>query len=436
MSSSAKPKDDAASGGNLGHVVTPAKINDDTACSGNGSHQEKTFSLNVGGTSFTTSRASMLRVKGSFFEAMVSGRHGYPSEMVIVSETGSGKSYFIDRDATHFRHILNFLRAGAVVSLPEDDAAREELAVEADFYGLDAMVKAIRRPMLDLLEFLPPEVVSIQEEEKALRAEFVGLDYWIKPLLPYKHLVRFLGEGRDEAYPAPLLTDVDTPLRKDKSRLFLADIWGKKGEWPKEAVPVTVATLEEFSTNFNMEFPNVLLKLDPILRSEPVVVAGGAVLRSLTAGGNVRTGDFWNRTEWAKGKLSDIDLFVYGVSTGEANGIVRRIFQALAVGDETWGIVRSKGVVNIHNEDIKVQIVLRIYSSPTEILIGFDVDCCCCCYDGRYVWATRRCLYALKSGVNVLNPLHAWPNKVSMIAASSSSFCIGAWRLTYFLLRS
>lgn len=30
-----------------------------------------------------------------------------------------------------------------------------------------------------------------------------------------------------------------------------------------------------------------------------------------------------------------------------------------------------------------VQIVLRLYSSPAEIVAGFDIDACCACYDGK-----------------------------------------------------
>ena len=32
-----------------------------------------------------------------------------------------------------------------------------------------------------------------------------------------------------------------------------------------------------------------------------------------------------------------------------------------------------------------VQIVLRVYSSPAEVLAGFDVDVACCAYDGDRV---------------------------------------------------
>jgi hypothetical protein len=63
--------------------------------------------------------------------------------------------------------------------------------------------------------------------------------------------------------------------------------------------------------------------------------------------------------------------------------------------------------------DETIQIVLRLYDSVTEVLFGFDCDCCCCAFDGRSVWASDRLLHALRTGVNVLNPLHAWPNRPS-----------------------
>lgn len=60
-----------------------------------------------------------------------------------------------------------------------------------------------------------------------------------------------------------------------------------------------------------------------------------------------------------------------------------------------------------------VQVVLRLYSSAAEVLYGFDCDCCCCAYNGREVLLTPRCYLALERMANVVNPLHAWPNRSS-----------------------
>ena len=48
-----------------------------------------------------------------------------------------------------------------------------------------------------------------------------------------------------------------------------------------------------------------------------------------------------------------------------------------------------------------VQVVLRIYKSPAEVLYGFDVDACCVAYDGQAVWAIPRARRALNGMVNV-----------------------------------
>ena len=52
------------------------------------------------------------------------------------SEDGS---YFIDRDGTHFRYILNYLRTGQFI-VPEDKMVRRELLAEAEFYQVEGMI--------------------------------------------------------------------------------------------------------------------------------------------------------------------------------------------------------------------------------------------------------------------------------------------------------
>ena len=62
------------------------------------------------------------------------------------SEDGS---YFIDRDGTHFRYILNYFRTGQLI-VPKDEIIREELLAEADFYQVQGIIKALTaRPFQD-----------------------------------------------------------------------------------------------------------------------------------------------------------------------------------------------------------------------------------------------------------------------------------------------
>ena len=80
---------------------------------------------------------------GSMLHAMFSGRFD-----TKPSEDGS---YFIDRDGTHFRYILNYLRSGQLV-LPEDKIVRKELLNEAEFYQVQGIIDELKgKPFKDTL---------------------------------------------------------------------------------------------------------------------------------------------------------------------------------------------------------------------------------------------------------------------------------------------
>lgn len=193
--------------------------------------------LNVGGCKFTTSRSTLCRVPGSHLESMFSGRHAVPA---CQSSDGS---FFIDRDGSHFRHVLNFLRIGSVITLPETEVGKEELAIEADFYGLEGLVKAIRMPKVDIAEYLPEETRSQWEEESKLRSAFAKRN---PPSDPFQALVPLFCP-EDGPNPLPLTFDPESPNRNE-AYLFIGDL--RKNPKPKngEPLPVTVKTLEEFQT--------------------------------------------------------------------------------------------------------------------------------------------------------------------------------------------
>ena len=70
--------------------------------------QDSCIKLNIGGHLYITSTLTLTRDPQSMLATMFSGRHSVKKE-----EDGS---YFIDRDGTHFRYILNYLR-GNVISV-------------------------------------------------------------------------------------------------------------------------------------------------------------------------------------------------------------------------------------------------------------------------------------------------------------------------------
>ena len=77
----------------------------------------------------------MFLFSGSMLHAMFSGR--------FDTKPGEDGSYLIDRDGTHFRHILNYLRTGKLM-LPDDKIVRNELLTEAEFYQIEGIIEDLR----------------------------------------------------------------------------------------------------------------------------------------------------------------------------------------------------------------------------------------------------------------------------------------------------
>ena len=98
-------------------------------------HFSSTMLLNVGGHHFTTSLQTLTKDPNSMLAAMFSGKF----EMK-PSEDGA---FFIDRDGTHSRFILNYLRNGKL-TLPEGATFLKELADEAEFYQIQGILEELK----------------------------------------------------------------------------------------------------------------------------------------------------------------------------------------------------------------------------------------------------------------------------------------------------
>ena len=82
--------------------------------------------LNVGGQIFDTSMTTMTKDPNSLL-----------ANVALHDFQASGlRSTFIDRDSTHFRYILNFLRDGKCV-LPPSAESQQELRNEAEYFQVN-----------------------------------------------------------------------------------------------------------------------------------------------------------------------------------------------------------------------------------------------------------------------------------------------------------
>ena len=114
-------------------------------------HFSSTIKLNVGGQHFTTSLQTLTKDTGSMLHAMFSER--------FDTKPAKDGSYFIDRDGTHFRYILNYLRTGRLL-LPEDTLVRKELLEEAQFYQIRGIVDGLLPQ-----SFLESKILSDEQKE-------------------------------------------------------------------------------------------------------------------------------------------------------------------------------------------------------------------------------------------------------------------------------
>jgi len=98
--------------------------------------QSSRIKLNIGGMIYETSLDTLQKDENSMLGAMFSGKY--------KMETDEDGHYFIDRDGTWFRYVLNFLRNGTI-GVPKDQGIRDELLKEAEFYNIEAMIDLLTK---------------------------------------------------------------------------------------------------------------------------------------------------------------------------------------------------------------------------------------------------------------------------------------------------
>ncbi|CAF4281395.1 unnamed protein product, partial [Adineta steineri] len=105
--------------------------------------------LNVGGCRYTTSLSTLRKYEDSLLAVMFSGRYD-----LIKDEHGN---IFIDRDGTHFGHILNYIRCD---QMPPESTALNVLR-EAELFCINSLIGK--------LESSSPRVISLRRRESFRR---------------------------------------------------------------------------------------------------------------------------------------------------------------------------------------------------------------------------------------------------------------------------
>ncbi|KLU87586.1 ankyrin repeat protein [Magnaporthiopsis poae ATCC 64411] len=169
--------------------------------------------------------------------------------------------------------------------------------------------------------------------------------------------------------------------------------------------PAVVESLKRFQENFNIFSESALVDMN----WDNVVVSGSAVTSCLLPVPKQFARSKRALREFYHEKFcpaSDVDLFLYGLTEEQALAKIADIEASIKDSILTeCTTVRTKHAITICSSypTRHVQIVLRIYTSISEILTGFDVDCSGAAYDGKQVYCTPRALQSFVTQINQID---------------------------------
>lgn len=159
---------------------------------------------------------------------------------------------------------------------------------------------------------------------------------------------------------------------------------------PKQQVP------------FEFDFIAVLDRIKNIfMHTENIFICGGFA-----------TSQYFLRNSDIAIDVNDIDLFIAStpekkMTIDNVKEIINCIFEKEKEFD-IKGIKQSEGAVSfsmtVGGKVCKFQFIKRLYSSPSEIIHGFDIDCTCILTNHlNQFFATERCMFSLTHQYNTVN---------------------------------
>lgn len=107
----------------------------------------------------------------------------------------------------------------------------------------------------------------------------------------------------------------------------------------------------------------------------------------------------------------DLDIFITTKDEDYANDTIKSIINNYAqlnrhnmrlhlISANCGKVVRTENAITIGLLKPKYQVILRLYTCPSEVVHGFDLDASGIFYDGKSVWATQRAAYSLHHKIN------------------------------------
>ncbi|KDQ19308.1 hypothetical protein BOTBODRAFT_170420 [Botryobasidium botryosum FD-172 SS1] len=265
---------------------------------------------------------------------------------------------------------------------------------------------------------LAPAIQPTLEDETTLRRLFATDRANARLEDPYVGLVDVFGDGTDAIKRTRARVVKD---EEDLSAHYIMALDEKRRR--KDGAPAIADTFADFKYNWNIFTEGSLANL---IDWNNVVAAGGSVLAALLplpdhAKESKRTlRKYYHQEAYPS---SDVDLFLWGLTPEEAEKKAIAIWEAVrdSVPWETV-CVRTKNAISIHSQYPyrPIQIVLRLYRSPAEVLAGFDVDAPCAAFDGTRVWANPRAIVSWMTQCNTIDMTRRSPSYEVRLAKYSA----------------
>eukprot|EP01130_Rhizamoeba_saxonica_P016569 TRINITY_DN7680_c0_g1_i1.p1 TRINITY_DN7680_c0_g1~~TRINITY_DN7680_c0_g1_i1.p1 ORF type:complete len:591 (-),score=138.85 TRINITY_DN7680_c0_g1_i1:60-1832(-) len=336
--------------------------------------------LNVGGTVFQVLKENLLK-EHSMFTAMLKGE-------LNTKKDGNG-NIFIDRDPTMFNYILNYLRNGKEgFTPPTKEADRNALFMEADFYGILGLIGFFQGKEARSRS-IPTYLSEMKKKENVARQEIVNGKSAVFKEDPYYFLIDVFDEQ------SSFVNESEDSISQFFEQPHKAPI----GE------PSICSSVEEFYKNFDAFTQGMFNGFN----WDNVFIAGGSVLACLMPVSK-EVQEIHELREYYQNnsgfEKSDIDLFLYGLDEEKAIKKIEDMYKFFSSKTEEISALRTNRTVTFlfDKPNRLVQIILRLYSAPAEVLLGFDLDCVGFGADGTRVWCLPRSRWALNNKCNLADP--------------------------------
>lgn len=110
----------------------------------------------------------------------------------------------------------------------------------------------------------------------------------------------------------------------------------------------------------------------------------------------------------------DIDLYIYGLGPEDANRKVEEVHDTwvrnLPATAQARLVVKTAKTINLLSSypNRRIQIILKLLPTPTDVLLNFDLDACAIGFDGSRVLMLPRCARAIETGYSVFTMDLVW----------------------------